>query len=73
MAVAAGTLLPTRAAAVVTTLSFVIFYYLMMTVPLFRGAGRGRTVLLEVILPLVLPIGIAWGAVQVAQWRIESQ
>lgn len=73
VAVAAGTLLPTRAAAVVTTLSFMIFYYLMLTVPLFGALGGGGRLLLEMILPLMLPIGIAWGAVQVAQWRIESQ
>lgn len=73
VSLAAGTLLPTRAAAVVSALALMVFYYLMLTVPLLGDIGWALRLLLEIVLPLLVPVGMALGAVQVARWRIESQ
>lgn len=73
VALAAGAILPTRAAAVVSTLAFLAFYYVMLTMPLLGNLSLGLRLLFEIVLPLLLPLGITLGAVRLARWRIESQ
>jgi hypothetical protein len=72
ISIAAGSMLPTRAATVISTLSFAIFYYLLLTLAFFAFRGMGWALLFGALLPLSLPIMVAYMGVKVAQWRIEQ-
>ena len=72
VALAAGTALPTRAAAVITTLGMMVFYYLLLFVPLNSPMAFGLQVLWELVLPVVIPAAIIAIAVRFAMWQIEQ-
>ncbi|MEM6281622.1 MAG: hypothetical protein AAF787_05485 [Chloroflexota bacterium] len=73
LAVALGSALPTRAVTVVSTLSFMIFYYLTLFVPLAAPLSIGVRVLLEIILPLALPLILTFAAVAFTIHYIQRQ
>lgn len=71
LALAAGTALPTRAAAVVTTLSGLVFYYVGLLVPLTAPLAGWANLLVAVVLPLALPVLVSVGAVWYAIHNIQ--
>jgi len=71
MAIAMGSALPTRAAAVVSTLGLMVFYYLMLFIPLTAPLGIGLRVFLEIVLPLLLPCLLTFASLMFALWYIE--
>lgn len=71
VALAAGAALPTRAAAVITAFSFMVFYYLALFIPLAAPLAFGVQFLLEIVLPILIPILVIAGAVRFAIWQIE--
>jgi ABC-type Na+ efflux pump permease subunit len=56
MALVAGLLLPTRAAAVTVTLAVMVFYYVGVSVPLLANLTWAGRLLAEVVVPLALPV-----------------
>lgn len=72
LALAMGAAFPTRAVAVVATLSALVFYYLVLFVPLAATMAWWARLLFELVLPLALPVAISVGAVVFALHKIQN-
>lgn len=70
VAVAAGTVINSRAGAVISTAALVVFYYLLLTIPAFALLDWGTRVILELVLPVIVPLIISLAAIQLVRGTI---
>lgn len=71
VAVAFGTVLPSRAGVVTSVGGAMVFYYLFMIAPLMMFRTLPVQLALEVLLPLGVPLLVSLLAVRFAVWRIR--
>lgn len=71
LAVAIGSVVPTRAGAVVTTLALMVFYYVCVLTPFMFRPNTLGVILFGVVMPLFVPVVTSLVAVTFAGWRIE--
>ncbi len=71
LAVALGIVLPTRATVVVTVLGGMVFYYLLLFVPLAAPMAPLLRLSWEVMLPVALPASLIVSAVRFSLWAIQ--
>jgi hypothetical protein len=71
LAVALGSVLPTRSGTVVTTLALMVFYYVCVLVPFLFRPDTVWVILLGVVIPLLLPVTVSVMAVWFAGRQIK--
>ena len=72
VAVAVGTVSPTRAGAVVVTVAFAVFYVVLGLLPYLMRWPGNLFVLGGMVLPLVMAVVLATVAIRFAVWRVQA-
>lgn len=73
VAVAAGTLLPSRSAAVSAAAAFAVFYYAVAITLLYIPMTFVTYLIFGALMPLLVPLFMTWIGVKVARWRVNHQ
>lgn len=72
VALLAGLMLPTRTVAITTTLAGMVFYYALVTIPVFANVPWAGRLLIDVIVPLMVPALGTIGCMWLAHYRIQQ-